>query len=444
MSIADKIEKPPAELAELWGSAVGELKRSVPAAVYDSWLSSLKPLSVGDEGIVLLAEEGSAGWVRDRFKPIIERCVTVAFKRDLDVVITETPAQPERVATQFGRQTLNPRYTFDQFVIGENNMFAHAAALTISELPGQAYNPLFIHGPNGVGKTHLLQAIANYVHRNTPSLTVSYATVETFTNEFVASLKNGDINRFKQYYRDLDILLIDDVQFLEGKEQTQEEFFHTFNALYECGSQLVITSDRPPAELKTIHNRLQSRFEYGLAIEVEPPPFKTRVAILKKRAQIDGIEILDDGVVEAIASRVSSSVRSLEGALIRSVAYASLTQSKLSPEIVEKVVGALYGHRTDQPCTVSQIRAEVCSYYDVDDSDLSSSSRSSSVTLPRHVAMYLSREMTGLSLPKIAREFSRQDHTTVINASEKISSLIKRDSSVRGAVQEIRESILTR
>ena len=332
---------------------------------------------------------------------------------------------------------MNPKYTFDLFVIGSSNRFAHAAALAVAEAPAQAYNPLFVYGGTGLGKTHLMQAIAQYVAEHSSDLSVRYVTSETFMNDFINSLRDKRIEGFKQRYRTYDLLLVDDVQFFEHKERIQEEFFHTFNSLYEAGSQIVMSSDRPPRDIATLEARLRSRFEWGLITDVQPPDLETRIAILRKKVKTDGIHVPEPQVLSFIASRISTNIRELEGALTRVVAFSSLTGRALSVELAEDVLKDVFPQGEAAEVSIHRIQELVSERFQLTMDELCSDKRSQNIVYPRQVAMYLSRELTDSSLPKIGREFGGRDHTTVIHATSKIARLIREDRSVYNLVQEL-------
>ena len=333
--------------------------------------------------------------------------------------------------------SINPKYTFDSFVIGSSNRFAHAAALAIAEAPAQAYNPLFIYGHTGLGKTHLLHAVANYIGLHSSSLTVRYVTSETFMNDFINSLRDKRIEGFKQRYRAYDVLLIDDVQFFEHKERIQEEFFHTFNSLHEAGRQIVMSSDRPPRDIQTLEDRLRSRFEWGLITDIQPPDLETRIAILRRKVKYDGIDVGDPEVLTHIASRVTTNIRELEGALTRVVAFASLTGRRMDVELAQDVLRDVFPQGEPAVVSIERIQELVCDRFSVTLTELTSERRSQSIVYPRQVAMYLSRELTDSSLPKIGKHFGGRDHTTVIHATSKIARLIREDRSVYNLVQEL-------
>ena len=361
------------------------------------------------------------------------------------LAVAETqPSRPGRAADpkstrhrQEAQPGANPKYTFDNFVIGSSNRFAHAAALAVAESPAQAYNPLFVYGGTGLGKTHLLQAIGAYVSDHSKRLTTRYVTSETFTNDFINSLRDKRIEGFKHRYRAYDVLLVDDIQFLEGKERFQEEFFHTFNSLYEAGRQIVISSDRPPKEIATLEERLRSRFEWGLITDIQPPDLETRIAILRKKVTTDDIAVTDPEVLTFIASRVSTNIRELEGALTRVVAFSSLTGLELDVASPSRCCATSSRERRPPRGHDRAIQEVVCECFSLSVEELCSQRRSQAVAYPRQVAMYLSRELTDSSLPKIGKEFGGRDHTTVLHANAKITRMISEDRSVYNLVQDL-------
>ena len=342
----------------IWSAIQDELRQAVPADMYDVWLAPLKALGLEGDVLVVEAPRELRAWVAERFARVLQASVAAVLGPEVTVDVRSgapakrepgaRTAKSESPASRAPEHGINPALTFEQFVIGDANRFAHAAALAVAELPGHAYNPLFVYGPPGVGKTHLLHSIGNYVLAYGAGLTVRYTTVETFTNQFLAALQRGDMDRFKGSYRHADVLLIDDVQFLASKAKTEEEFFHTFNALHDLGSQLVLTSDRLPRDLSALEDRLRERFEAGLVTAIEPPDPSTRIAVLRKRAQHDGVVMADDGVLPLLAARAPDSVRMLEGALIRVVAFASLTGRPLTTALAEEVLADLYPVRPSE------------------------------------------------------------------------------------------------
>jgi len=347
------------------------------------------------------------------------------------------PAQ--RPATvPFRELPLNPKYTFDQFVIGTGNRLAHAAALAVAELPGQAYNPLFIYGQPGLGKTHLLHAITAYLQTYNPSIAIRTSSSEDFTNDFMTALKTDSMGQFKAHYRNTDVLIIDDIQFLQSKAKTEEEFLHTFNALYETGSQLILASDRLPRDMANLQDRLCERFVSGLVTDIQPPDFDTRLAILHKRAQHDGLALEDDHTLELIAARVTDNVRALEGALIRIVAYQSLTQTPITRERTLSVLDRLYPVAPAQRHSIAAIQRAACQAFAVSLDDLRSRSRTARITRPRQLAMFLCRELTDTTLPAIGEEFGHRDHTTVMHACQQIHRKLADDEGVRAEVIRMR------
>lgn len=342
---------------------------------------------------------------------------------------TDVPARP---LARF----LNPKYTFDSFVIGSSNRFAHAAALAVAEKPSRAYNPLFIYGGVGLGKTHLLQAVGDYVLRHYSTMKVRYVTSERILNDFINSLRDKRIDHFRKRYRENDVLLVDDIQFLAGKEGFQEEFFHTFNTLYEAQKQIVISSDRPPKDIAALEDRLRNRFEWGLITDIQPPNLETRIAILKKKAQAGNL-VIPDAVCDYIASRVQSNIRELEGALIRVVAYSSHTKTAIALDMAEELLREVFPTRETRPISIQMIQSEVCRFFNMSKVELISSKRSQSIVYPRQIAMYLARELTDLSLPRIGQEFGGRDHTTVLHATTKIERIITEQREVYNQIQEL-------
>jgi chromosomal replication initiator protein len=376
---------------------------------------------------------------------VISSCARIAFGPDIKLELAcHGVNRPGRMPTAAPAEALdlavlNPRYSFDQFIIGDGNRLAHAASLAVAELPGQAYNPLFLHAPPGLGKTHLLQAIGNYVLSFGDGAAVRYTTAETFTNHFVRALGSRSIDRFKQAYRNADVLLIDDVQFLASKAKTEEEFFHTFNALYETGRQLVLTCDRLPRQLVAVEERLRERFESGLVAVIKPPDHATRVAILRKRAALDRIPVTDVAVLELIADRITDNVRVLEGALIRIVAYHSLTQLPIDVRLAEEVLDEIHPrpHPKAASTSVGDIQNAVASYYGLALAQLISSSRAAGVIWPRQVAIHLARALTNASLNAIGEAFGGRNHATVLHACKRVTERMNLDQQAVHEVEEL-------
>lgn len=333
---------------------------------------------------------------------------------------------------------LNDKYSFNTFVIGSGNRFAHAASLAVAEAPAKAYNPLFIYGGVGLGKTHLMHAIGHYVIDHNPNAKVVYLSSEKFTNEFINSIRDNKAVNFRNKYRNVDVLLIDDIQFLAGKEQTQEEFFHTFNALHEESKQIVISSDRPPKEIPTLEDRLRSRFEWGLITDITPPDLETRIAILRKKAKAENLDIPNE-VMLYIANQIDTNIRELEGALIRVVAYSSLINQDMNADLAAEALKDIIPNSKPKILTITDIQQLVGEHYHVKLEDFKAKKRTKSVAFPRQIAMYLSRELTDSSLPKIGNEFGGRDHTTVIHAHEKISKMLQTDQELQQKVEELIE-----
>ena len=429
--------------ASLWNDVSARLKGTLNDKTFRNWFAEVAPVELDDDRFVLaVPNDFTREWIETRFADLIRAGVADAIGADLGLEFVVRPAMPAtRPATPAGPRVdgsaINPKYTFDSFVIGSSNRFAHAAALAIAEAPAQAYNPLFIYGHTGLGKTHLLHAIANYIAQHSETLGVRYVTSETFMNDFINSLRDKRIEGFKQRYRNYDLLLIDDVQFFEHKERIQEEFFHTFNSLHEAGRQIVMSSDRPPRDIQTLEDRLRSRFEWGLITDIQPPDLETRIAILRRKVKYDGIDVGDPEVLTHIASRVTTNIRELEGALTRVVAFASLTGRRMDVELAQDVLRDVFPQGETPEVSIERIQELVCDRFGVTVNELTSERRAQSIVYPRQIAMYLSRELTDSSLPKIGKEFGGRDHTTVIHATSKIARMIKEDRSVYNLVQEL-------
>jgi chromosomal replication initiator protein len=447
---------------DLWNTISAALRDTLTASTYETWFGQAEPRSLSDGRLVVeVPNDFTREWVEGHFLDLVSRAAADALGHEavvtfavaerttprepaspLDALPATEPAvvvrEPDVPYRDAAEGQLNPKYTFDLFVIGSSNRFAHAAALAVAEAPAQAYNPLFIYGGTGLGKTHLLQAIAHYVRQHSKRLTTRYVTSETFMNDFIDSLRDKRIEGFKRRYRNYDVLLVDDIQFFEGKERIQEEFFHTFNSLYEGGAQIVISSDRPPREIATLEERLRSRFEWGLLTDIQAPDLETRIAILRKKVNTERIAVTEPEVLTFIAGRVSSNIRELEGALTRVVAFSSLTDRPMTVELAEHVLKDVYPQGQAAPeVTIPRIQEAVSQRFGVTLDELVSPRRSQAVAYPRQVAMYLSRELTDASLPMIGKQFGGRDHTTVIHAKDKISRLIREDRSVYNLVQEL-------
>lgn len=425
------------DLARLWRTTQKRLAESVPESTYRFWLEPLEAVGADADTLYLKAPEGIRAWAERRYTALIAATLAdlgTSLQR-VSFAASRAPAEEPAAGPE-----LNPSYTFERFVIGPGNRLAHGAALAVAEAPSEAYNPLFLHGPPGLGKTHLLAAVANYLHDNAPGLSVRYTTAESFTNEFVAALRTTGAEAFKARYRDIDVLLIDDVQFLEGKPATEEEFFHTFNALYEAGSQLVLSADRIPSDLSTLAARLRDRFEWGLTVPVEPPNLATRLTVLRHLVAEAGIEIADSDALAELANRIDANVRQLHGALTRVVAHASLLAKPLSAELIAEVIPSGRS-RTAQATSVEEIQQQVAERFGISRAELIGSSRATTPLRARQVAIYLTRELTDLSLPQIGRLYGGRDHTTVLNSLRRIDAKLGEDAALDERVAELRTAI---
>jgi chromosomal replication initiator protein len=428
----------------LWSEVAGRLKGALNDTTYRTWFAEAEGVELTDDTLAIsVPNDFTREWIEGHFLGLIGAAARDATgqERRIRLTVDDQPRETVAASTEPPRRQseggLNPKYVFDSFVIGSSNRFAHAAALAVAEAPAQAYNPLFIYGGTGLGKTHLMQAIASYVGEHSSELSVRYVTSETFMNDFINSLRDKRIEGFKQRYRTYDLLLIDDIQFFEHKERIQEEFFHTFNSLYEAGSQIVISSDRPPREISTLEERLRSRFEWGLITDIQPPDLETRIAILRKKVAADGIEVADPQVLTFVAGRVSTNIRELEGALTRVVAFSSLTGRAMTVELAQDVLRDVFPQGEAAEVSIKRIQELVSERFSLSLDELTGDKRSQNIVYPRQVAMYLSRELTDSSLPKIGKEFGGRDHTTVIHATSKIARLIREDRSVYNLVQEL-------
>ncbi|GKW44309.1 MULTISPECIES: chromosomal replication initiator protein DnaA [unclassified Planococcus (in: firmicutes)] len=442
-------------LDELWSSVLAQVETKISKPSFETWLKSTKLLSYQNETVTISAPNSFArDWLENHYVHLItgilsdltgdDLLIKFVVPKDQDMDDFQLPAPRVKPGQnehqEFLPGMLNPKYTFDTFVIGSGNRFAHAASLAVAEAPAKAYNPLFIYGGVGLGKTHLMHAIGHYVLEHNPDAKVVYLSSEKFTNEFINSIRDNQTVDFRNKYRSVDILLIDDIQFLAGKEQTQEEFFHTFNTLHEESKQIIISSDRPPKEIPTLEDRLRSRFEWGLITDITPPDLETRIAILRKKAKADGLDIPND-VMTYIANSIDSNIRELEGALIRVVAYSSLINRDMSAELAAEALKDIMPNSKPKVITILDIQNAVGSQFNVKLEDFKTKRRTKDIAYPRQVAMYLSREMTDFSLPKIGEEFGGRDHTTVIHAHEKISTMLKDNQQLQQDVKDIRSAL---
>jgi len=449
----------PPQPDEIWDAIRDELRRETPDFKFHIWIDPLELAAVRERTVYVRAPEHIRMSVTERYLPLLRRAAATRFDERAIVEIVgadweppaggaggavaangHAPGAPDTNGAGHERDKLNPKYTFDQFVIGSGNRFAHAAALAVAELPAHSYNPLFLHGSPGIGKTHLLHAIGNYVERFGGGLRVRYATIEEFTSEFVEALRRKTTADFKQRFRSADVVLIDDVQFLGGRTRTREEFFHTFNALLDAGKQLVMTSDCAPEDIPGLEDRLTERFRSGLVVELDTPEADVRRAILAKRARLDELEV-DDEVIAEIAARVTTSVRALEGALIRVVAYASLKDEPATPGLVRHVLRRLGEDTARDACALGEILDAAAQEFGVERAALLARDRRPAVATARQVAMYLARELTEHSLPEIGRGIGGRNHTTVLHAVNRVSAALQTDDSVRNSVDNLRRRL---
>lgn len=438
----------------LWDQVLSHMEKKVSKPSYETWLKSTKASSLqGDTLTITAPNEFARDWLEGRYTQLISSVLYEVIGEELlikFIIPQNQHSDNADLQQQSGKKSkkrdddnndfplhmLNTKNTFDTFVIGSGNRFAHAASLAVAEAPAKAYNPLFIYGGVGLGKTHLMHAIGHYVLEHNPSAKVVYLSSEKFTNEFINSIRDNKAVEFRNKYRNVDVLLIDDIQFLAGKEQTQEEFFHTFNTLHEESKQIVISSDRPPKEIPTLEDRLRSRFEWGLITDITPPDLETRIAILRKKAKAEGLDIPNE-VMLYIANQIDSNIRELEGALIRVVAYSSLINKDINADLAAEALKDIIPSSKPKIITIYEIQKAVGEHFSIKLEDFKAKKRTKTVAFPRQVAMYLSRELTDSSLPKIGDEFGGRDHTTVIHAHEKISKLMQVDSQLQQHVKEI-------
>lgn len=446
------------QLREIWNNTLNIVKGELTEVSFNTWLKCITPISIDDTTLKLgVPNDFTKGILLSRYKDLIANGLKMITSKKLNIeffIISEesvdtipttnrTEAKNKIIVSEEMSAILNPKYTFNSFVIGNSNRFAHAASLAVAESPAKAYNPLFIYGGVGLGKTHLMHAIGHYILQNNPNSKVVYVSSEKFTNELINSIKDDKNVEFRNKYRNVDVLLIDDIQFIAGKERTQEEFFHTFNALYEANKQIILSSDRPPKEIPTLEDRLRSRFEWGLIADIQAPDFETRMAILRKKADVENLNIPNE-VLVYIATMIKSNIRELEGALIRIVAYSSLTNKEISVDLATEALKDIISSKQSKQITIPLIQEVVSGYYNLRIEDFKSARRTRNVSFPRQIAMYLSRKLTDMSLPKIGEEFGGRDHTTVIHAYEKISDGLKNDEGLQNVISDITKKITNR
>jgi chromosomal replication initiator protein len=451
------------DVQQIWNDTLDVVRSELNTPTFKTWFEHTSPLGVIDDRLVVSVHNDFArDWLESRYSGLLRSALAQVSGGPMDVTFTvpgegelaplpveEAQPAPEIIVDldeveqkrvkEATEGDFNPKYTFDSFVKGESNRFAFAAAQAVAEAPARAYNPLFIYGGVGLGKTHLLQGIGHYVQKHFPHLTVKYVSTEQFTNDFINSIGNKDTKRidgFRRGYRLNDVLLVDDIQFLAGKEGTQEEFFHTFNTLQQAGKQIVLSSDRPPKDIATLEERLRSRFEMGLITDIQPPDLETRIAILRRKIEAEKLEIPED-VISFIADRVSSNIRELEGSLIRIVAFSSLTRRNIDLDLAAGVLKDIFPERSVKPISITSIQQEVCKFFQISKADIVGNKRSQNIVYPRQIAMYLTRELTDMSLPRIGGEFGGRDHTTVMHATAKIQKLLNTDRAVYNQIQTL-------
>jgi len=437
-------------ITEVWEKTLDVIKVELTEVSFNTWLKAIQPISIkGNLVLFSVPDDFTKGILEARYVTLIKNALKQVTSKYYEIKFliptednfdsflsgkTESNQLDETVNT-----SLNPKYTFDTFVIGNSNRLAHAASVAVAESPAKAYNPLFIYGGVGLGKTHLMHAIGHYILKQNIKSKVVYISSETFTNELINSIRDDRNNEFRGKYRNVDVLLIDDIQFIAGKERTQEEFFHTFNSLYEANKQIIISSDRPPKEIPTLEDRLRSRFEQGLIADIQAPDLETRIAILRKKARQENLSISDD-VMQLIAKKIQSNIRELEGALIRIVAYSSLTNGEINEDLATEALKDIISNSKPKLVTTAVIKNIVSQYYDIKVEDFNAKKRNKSIVLPRQIAMFLCRELTDLSLPRIGEEFGR-DHTTIMHAYEKISNEMKIDIQLKSVLEELKSKI---
>ncbi len=475
-----------AELSVVWEQVLAIMEKEIIKPIFDTWIKSTVPLSLTDTYLEIgTPSQFIKDWIETRYAEMIHNTVKFVTNKDLAIkfinldidkekAVTEIPqpeadfpaprtfSQPQSASvfypkgapavdlsyrrSSYGAEEvvsyLNPKYTFESFVIGNSNRFAHAASLAVSEVPAKVYNPFFIYGGVGLGKTHLMHAIGHRIRQTHPHMKVLYISSEKFTNELINSIRDGNPESFRQKYRNIDVLLVDDIQFLSKKEHTQEEFFHTFNTLHEANKQIIISSDRAPREIPTLEDRLRSRFEWGLITDIQPPDLETRIAILRKKAMMENLRVPND-IMVYIAGRIDNNIRELEGALIRVMAYSSLTGQNMDMSLATEALKDIFPNGRPKQITMELIQQVVANYFKLRQEELLAKKRTRNVAYPRQIAMYLCRELTETSLPRIGEMFGGRDHTTVIHAHDKINREKNEDAKLSNIIKELTRRIET-
>ena len=434
-----------AEINELNTKTKELLKTEVTGISYSTWISNIEIFSVDDTTITIMAQNiVHKDMLESRYLSLLKNTFSFITHKNYDVKIICEEDMPKDEAPVIPTNTpnssnLNPKYTFNSFVVGNNNSFAHAAALAVAEAPATAYNPLFLYGGVGLGKTHLMHAIGNEILKNNKNASVLYVSSEKFTNQFINAIKDNKNEMFRNKYRNIDVLLIDDIQFIAGKERIQEEFFHTFNTLHDDGKQIIISSDRPPKDIQPLEDRLRTRFEWGLIADISNPDYETRMAILKKKAQLDNI-IIDDDVLVNIATHIDTNIRELEGALNKLIAYSTLSNSPITIELSNKAISDVVSHH-NKVLSIEYIQEVCAKYFNVTVEDLKGSRRSADIAFARQVAMYFCRDVANLSTPKIGQAFGKRDHSTVMHGCNKIANEIKENTNTKLIVETVKNSL---
>lgn len=430
---------------QVWGLLMETVKKKIHPRSFETWFSSLKLLGLDETTLIIeTPDQFFSEWLKERYGKFLKEALQEIGLAEIKIEFISTrEAEMKGEGKSFSlkeeKLRLNPLYTFENFVVGSSNRFAHAASLAVAESPARAYNPLFIYGGVGLGKTHLLQAIAHYIYKKNPQLKMIYISSEDFTNQLITAIQNRTTHKFRERYRNIDILLIDDIYFIAGKESTQEEFFHTFNALYDAHKQIVLSSDRSPKDIQGLEERLVSRFGWGLVTDIQPPDFETRSAILKKKAELANVEVPQE-VILFISEKIKNNIRELEGALVRVIAHAQLIGEKINLEIAQKVLRDMITEE-EKKITIEVIQKKVAECFNIRFSDMRTRRRNQEVVLPRQIAMYLSRELTELSLPDIGMYFGGKDHTTILHAWNKIKNEIEKKKELKETVQKIIEEL---
>ena len=434
-----------AEINELNTKAKELLKTEVTGISYSTWISNIEIFSVDDTTITIMAQNiVHKDMLESRYLSLLKNTFSFITHKNYDVKIICEEDMPKDEAPVIPTNTpnssnLNPKYTFNSFVVGNNNSFAHAAALAVAEAPATAYNPLFLYGGVGLGKTHLMHAIGNEILKNNKNASVLYVSSEKFTNQFINAIKDNKNEMYRNKYRNIDVLLIDDIQFIAGKERIQEKFFHTFNTLHDDGKQIIISSDRPPKDIQPLEDRLRTRFEWGLIADISNPDYETRMAILKKKAQLDNI-IIDDDVLVNIATHIDTNIRELEGALNKLIAYSTLSNSPITIELSNKAISDVVSHH-NKVLSIEYIQEVCAKYFNVTVEDLKGSRRSADIAFARQVAMYFCRDVANLSTPKIGQAFGKRDHSTVMHGCNKIANEIKENTNTKLIVETVKNSL---